>query len=127
MFSEYLELDLSTVVPSIAGPKRPQDRIELTDAKQSFRKALHDYVGLHADTPQTALDEAVERLARWRSAAQRFGFDTTEVVAKLRTALGNDLDTVKALKVIDQWAQNTSLGGAQVAAAVDALLGIRLV
>ena len=44
VYSEYLELDLSTVVPSIAGPKRPQDRIELSDAKASFRKAIHDYV-----------------------------------------------------------------------------------
>src|SRR5699024_6761613 len=35
-FSEYLELDLSTVVASIAGPKRPQDRIELTKAKEQF-------------------------------------------------------------------------------------------
>ncbi|GAA3062462.1 aconitate hydratase [Pseudonocardia yunnanensis] len=43
VFSETLELDLSTVVPSIAGPKRPQDRIELTDAKSSFRKSVHDY------------------------------------------------------------------------------------
>jgi aconitate hydratase len=43
VFSETLELDLSTVVPSIAGPKRPQDRIELTDAKSSFRKTVHDY------------------------------------------------------------------------------------
>jgi aconitate hydratase len=43
-FSEKLELDLSTVVPSIAGPKRPQDRIELTDAKAAFRSALADYV-----------------------------------------------------------------------------------
>ncbi len=43
-YSEYLELDLSTVVPSIAGPKRPQDRIALTDSKQSFRGALGDYV-----------------------------------------------------------------------------------
>ena len=60
VFSEYLELDLSTVVPSIAGPKRPQDRIELSDAKLSFRKALHDYVGLHAATPETSVDEAVE-------------------------------------------------------------------
>ncbi|WP_410574660.1 aconitate hydratase [Amycolatopsis sp. cmx-4-61] len=42
-YSEYLELDLSTVVPSIAGPKRPQDRIELTDAKASFRVSLADY------------------------------------------------------------------------------------
>ena len=41
-YSERLELDLGTVVPSIAGPKRPQDRIEVTDAKQSFRGALAD-------------------------------------------------------------------------------------
>ncbi len=38
VFSEYLELDLSEVVPSIAGPKRPQDRIVLSDAKSTFRK-----------------------------------------------------------------------------------------
>jgi len=43
-FSERLELDLSTVVPSIAGPKRPQDRISLTDAKTAFRKVLPTYV-----------------------------------------------------------------------------------
>ncbi|MFY9262900.1 MAG: aconitate hydratase AcnA [Actinomycetaceae bacterium] len=44
-YSEYLELDLSTVVPSIAGPKRPQDRIELSNAKQSFREVLPTYAG----------------------------------------------------------------------------------
>ena len=43
-YSEYLELDLSTVVPSIAGPKRPQDRVVLTQAKQGFREALAAYV-----------------------------------------------------------------------------------
>jgi aconitate hydratase len=43
-FSEYLELDLSTVVPSIAGPKRPQDRVSLTDAKAGFRVALPSFV-----------------------------------------------------------------------------------
>ncbi len=43
-YSEYLELDLATVVPSIAGPKRPQDRVALTDAKTAFRSALPDYV-----------------------------------------------------------------------------------
>jgi aconitate hydratase len=46
-YSEYLELDLSTVVPSIAGPKRPQDRIALTDAKSAFRKVLPTYVSHH--------------------------------------------------------------------------------
>ena len=44
-YSEYLELDLSTVVPSIAGPKRPQDRIALRDAKQAFAAALPAYTG----------------------------------------------------------------------------------
>ncbi|MFN3602581.1 MAG: aconitate hydratase, partial [Dietzia sp.] len=44
VFSEYLELDLGEVVPSIAGPKRPQDRIELSDAKSAFRKDIHNYV-----------------------------------------------------------------------------------
>ncbi|WP_460978646.1 aconitate hydratase AcnA, partial [Pseudactinotalea suaedae] len=43
-FSEYIELDLSTVVPSIAGPKRPQDRIALTRAKEQFRADLENYV-----------------------------------------------------------------------------------
>ncbi len=42
-FSEYLELDLGTVVASIAGPKRPQDRIELTSAKTQFEKDLLNY------------------------------------------------------------------------------------
>jgi aconitate hydratase len=45
-YSEELELDLSTVVPSLAGPKRPQDRVALTDAKDSFRQALGSYVQL---------------------------------------------------------------------------------
>jgi aconitate hydratase len=44
-FSEQLTLDLGTVVPSIAGPKRPQDKIELTNAKTAFRDALPTYTG----------------------------------------------------------------------------------
>ncbi|RLY95061.1 aconitate hydratase AcnA [Kocuria tytonicola] len=43
-YSEYLELDLSTVVPSISGPKRPQDRIELSHSKEQFREDLVNYV-----------------------------------------------------------------------------------
>src|SRR3954447_12740499 len=42
-FSKYLELDLSTVVPSIAGPRRPQDRIELSHAKSQFEHDLADF------------------------------------------------------------------------------------
>ncbi len=58
-YSERLALDLSTVVPSIAGPKRPQDRVSLTDAKPAFRQALRDYV-VHDESPHTGLDDAVE-------------------------------------------------------------------
>jgi aconitate hydratase len=43
-FSEKLELDLSTVVPSIAGPKRPQDRIVLANAAQQFAQDVRNYV-----------------------------------------------------------------------------------
>ena len=45
-YSENVELDLSTVVPSLAGPKRPQDRVALSDAKTAFRAALGTYVQL---------------------------------------------------------------------------------
>ncbi|MFL0285303.1 aconitate hydratase AcnA [Mycobacterium sp. SMC-21] len=58
-FSEYLELDLSTVVPSIAGPKRPQDRILLSESKIAFRKDIHNYVEEQHPAPETKLDEAV--------------------------------------------------------------------
>jgi aconitate hydratase len=44
-YSERLELDLSTVEPSLAGPKRPQDRVALKSADDSFREALKGYVG----------------------------------------------------------------------------------
>jgi aconitate hydratase len=54
-YSERLELDLATVVPSLAGPKRPQDRVSLSDAKQAFRGALADYV---ADDDEQGYDEA---------------------------------------------------------------------
>jgi len=42
-YSEYLELDLSSVVPSIAGPKRPQDRVSLSESKEKFAAALPTY------------------------------------------------------------------------------------
>ena len=51
-FSEYLELDLSTVVPSIAGPKRPQDRVELSVSKSAFEQELKNYApSLSAPVP----------------------------------------------------------------------------
>src|SRR5437588_5738011 len=43
-FTDTLELDLGDVVPSVAGPKRPQDRVSLTESKQAFRMALEGYL-----------------------------------------------------------------------------------
>ncbi|WP_324291240.1 aconitate hydratase AcnA [Paractinoplanes pyxinae] len=54
-YSEKLELDLSTIVPSLAGPKRPQDRVPLNAAKSMFRDALTNYV-----SDQGPADEASE-------------------------------------------------------------------
>ncbi|EGE37607.1 aconitate hydratase 1 [Actinomyces viscosus C505] len=57
VYSEYLELDLSTVVPSIAGPKRPQDRIVLSRAKESFQEVLPTYASQSSKpTPVTMAD-----------------------------------------------------------------------
>ncbi|HEX3780516.1 MAG TPA: aconitate hydratase, partial [Pseudonocardiaceae bacterium] len=59
-YSETLELDLGTVVPSIAGPKRPQDRISLSDAKPAFRSVLGNYASADPDDSATesTVDEA---------------------------------------------------------------------
>jgi aconitate hydratase len=77
VYSEYLELDVSTVVPSISGPKRPQDRVILAEAADRFRTAVRDYIsdvdeagqesfpasdapaatnGIHKPTPVTGQD-----------------------------------------------------------------------
>jgi aconitate hydratase len=63
-YSEYLTLDLSTVVPSIAGPKRPQDRIALSAAKPAFRTALADYAGPATDP---ALDSGIDSVLAGRA------------------------------------------------------------
>jgi len=63
VFSEYMELDLSSVVPSIAGPRRPQDRIEVSKAKSQFEKDLGDYTNEQnrgASVPVTIGDRAFD-------------------------------------------------------------------
>ena len=63
VYSEYLELDLSTVVPSIAGPKRPQDRIVLSRAKESFQEVLPTYASQPSKpTPVTLADGTATEL-----------------------------------------------------------------
>ncbi|HSJ00575.1 MAG TPA: aconitate hydratase [Patescibacteria group bacterium] len=58
VFSESLSLDLSTVVPSLAGPKRPQDRVALTDLRDSFRAAFPN--GFEPEPAMGAVEEASE-------------------------------------------------------------------
>jgi aconitate hydratase len=57
-FSDTVELDLATVEPSLAGPKRPQDRVSLSGAQDSFRHALRDYVPSNGEQAD-AQDEGV--------------------------------------------------------------------
>jgi aconitate hydratase len=58
VFSEYLELDLATVVPSIAGPRRPQDRIELSVSKEQFNTDLNDYAQIDHDLVDLTISES---------------------------------------------------------------------
>jgi aconitate hydratase len=56
-YSERLELDLSTVVPSLAGPKRPQDRVELSNAAEAFATEIKNYTSdVNATAPVTLAD-----------------------------------------------------------------------
>jgi aconitate hydratase len=97
VFSEYLELDLSTVVPSISGPKRPQDRIELSDAKNAFRKDIHNYVEENMPAACTKLDEAVdESFPASDSAALSFADDDAIIPS---AASGCEGRPTKAVKV----------------------------
>lgn len=77
-YSEYLELDLSTVVSSIAGPKRPQDRVELTNAKEQFRKDLKNYVHETVEAESGTVDEALEETFP-ASDAPSFNANATQV------------------------------------------------
>ncbi|MEX2106164.1 MAG: aconitate hydratase [Solirubrobacterales bacterium] len=60
VFSDLLELDLGEVVPSIAGPKRPQDRVPLSQAKESFLEAMAEFDPEAADQMGNGVDEAIE-------------------------------------------------------------------
>ena len=60
VFSELLELDLADVVPSLAGPKRPQDRVPLSHAKQSFLEAMGEFDPEAAKRMGNGRDEAIE-------------------------------------------------------------------
>ena len=86
-YSEHIELDLSTVVPSIAGPKRPQDRIGLTEAKSAFRKVLPSYLSSPEAKP---VDEQPEAASFPASDAPALGSDPQGTATKpAETGSGN--------------------------------------
>ncbi|HEX7243940.1 MAG TPA: aconitate hydratase [Solirubrobacterales bacterium] len=58
VFSDRLELDLGEVVPSIAGPKRPQDRVPLADAKEAFLEAMEEFDATAGAQLENGVDEA---------------------------------------------------------------------
>lgn len=69
-YSELIELDMNTVVPSIAGPKRPQDRVELSSSRPAFRKSLADFtsepersVNLDINGHQTSISHGAVAIA----------------------------------------------------------------
>jgi L-cysteine:1D-myo-inositol 2-amino-2-deoxy-alpha-D-glucopyranoside ligase len=72
------------------------------------------------------LADSTDRLARWRAAASRAGDDAQESMTSLAAAVADDLDTPRALAILDDWAGNDRLDGAGMAQAADALLGIGL-
>ncbi|MEV4617302.1 aconitate hydratase AcnA [Asanoa sp. NPDC049573] len=82
-YSERLELDLGTIEPSLAGPKRPQDRVPLASAKPIFRSVLTDYVGQSgpadeaseesfpaSDPPANEVDDPADQPTDYESAAR---------------------------------------------------------
>jgi aconitate hydratase A / 2-methylisocitrate dehydratase len=94
-YSEYIELDVSTVVPSIAGPKRPQDRVSLSEAKESFRTALGDYASGHPIKHQeTGYDEAAAESFPASDAPAYHGANGTEARLTLPPATGRPSNPV---------------------------------
>jgi aconitate hydratase len=71
-YSETVELDLGTVVPSLAGPRRPQDRVALTDARRGFRAALADMAPQPQAGPDTPVDHRLREDGPDEASAESF-------------------------------------------------------
>src|SRR5262249_38652483 len=72
-YSDTLELDLSTVEPSLAGPKRPQDRVPLNEAKQDWEKALKVMLEAHPTTAKRPTTPAPQPTTDLKSELRRGG------------------------------------------------------
>jgi aconitate hydratase A / 2-methylisocitrate dehydratase len=114
-YSERLELDLSTIVPSLAGPKRPQDRVPLSHAKSMFRDALANYVDVEG-----AADEAsAESFPASDSPAIHHGTEADKPHGLLSAASGANGRPSKPIRVVDEDGTEFELDhGAVVIAAI---------
>lgn len=87
---------------------------------------LADHYRSYREWSGAMLTAATERLQRWRTASERVGAFPDAAMKELAVALADDLDTPRALRIIDDWAADGSLDGAAMALTVDALLGLDL-
>src|SRR5690349_4653331 len=104
-YSEKLELDLSTIVPSLAGPKRPQDRVPLNSAKAMFREALPNYAAPHghadeaseesfpaSDSPANGVDDEADKPHAFSAALGATGRTSKPTVVKGDDGVTYELD-----------------------------------
>jgi aconitate hydratase len=95
-FTSTLELDLSTVEPSLAGPKRPQDRIRLADMRKQFEKDLPKLVPAGYELPAPAMAEGEGMPRTGESWGGEGGSEAVMVEANNHRRVGLDLDGVAA-------------------------------
>ncbi|WIM98263.1 aconitate hydratase AcnA [Actinoplanes oblitus] len=104
-YSEKLELDLSTIVPSLAGPKRPQDRVLLSEAKSAFREVLPNYAAPHghadeaseesfpaSDSPANGVDDEADKPHAFSAALGAAGRTSKPTVVKGDDGVTYELD-----------------------------------
>jgi aconitate hydratase len=105
IYTETLELDLRTVMPSVAGPRRPQDRVELRSVKQSFESALVDVF------KKSVGEAATPRLDRWSAEApvrgNGNGSDKTDAIEAATSAHLRDVKDSAVAVLDDQWVKMT--------------------
>jgi aconitate hydratase len=114
-YSEYLELDLSTVVPSIAGPKRPQDRVELSNSKSAYAQVIPTYTDNAAKSVEVAMKEQTFNLEQ--GAVVIASITSCTNTSNPSVMLGAALLAKKAVEkglVSKPWVKTTLAPGSQV-------------
>jgi aconitate hydratase len=118
VYSDTLELDLTTVVPSLAGPKRPQDRVTLKEVKTSFKKTLTDMVKKPADlTKKVALEIEGEKCELEQGAVVIASITSCTNTSSPSVMLAAGILAKKALQkglTVKPWVKTSLAPGSQV-------------